>query len=138
VEFATLWPLLAYAAAVVLLVGAMVALSWFLGERHGARATNEPYEGGIAPTGSTRQRLSVQFYLVAILFVVFDLEAVLLFAWAVAARDVGWAGYVAMVVFVLILGAALVYLWRIGALDWSDGRSTAPRDVRRPPLGRAA
>ncbi len=115
----TLWPLLGYAAAVLLLVTVMIGLSWVLGERHRETATGQPYEGGVAPTGSARVRLSVKFYLIAMVFVVFDLEAVFLFAWAVAARELGWAGYVEMVVFVAVLVAALAYVWRLGALDWS-------------------
>jgi NADH-quinone oxidoreductase subunit A len=86
---------------------------------HCDRATNSPYESGIVSEGSARVRLSAKFYLVAMFFVVFDLEAVFIFAWAVAARKVGWAGYWEMVVFVGILVAALAYLWRLGALDWN-------------------
>lgn len=117
-----LWPLLAYAVAVVALVVSMIALSAILGEWYRGRATGDPYESGIVPTGSARIRLSAQFYLVAILFVVFDIEAVLIFAWAIAAREVGWPGYAAVAVFIGILAVALVYEWRLGVLDW--GKST--------------
>lgn len=96
----------------------MMGLSYILGQRHSERATNEPYEGGITPTGSARVRLSAHFYLIALFFVIFELEAVFLFAWAVAARELGWMGYIEALVFIGILLAALVYLWRIGALDW--------------------
>jgi NADH-quinone oxidoreductase subunit A len=95
-------------------------LSYVLGQRHSERATGDVYEGGIVSTGSARVRLSVKFYLVAMFFVIFDLEAVFLFAWAVAARELGWAGYAEALVFVVILVAALVYLWRSGALDWGE------------------
>jgi NADH-quinone oxidoreductase subunit A len=122
---ALLWPLLVYFAAVVLLVAAMLGLSSVLGERHSQKATGEPYESGIVSTGSARLRLSADFYLVAMFFVIFDLEAVFLVAWAVAARQAGWAGYIEVLIFIGILGAALVYLWRIGALDWGAmGRTT--------------
>ncbi len=114
----TLWPLAVYAAAVILLVGGMIGTSYVLGQRHRDRATGDPYESGIVSTGSARVRLSVKFYLVAMFFVIFDLEAVFLFAWAVAARELGWGGYVEALVFIGILVAALVYLWRRGALDW--------------------
>jgi len=99
----------------------MIVLSHFLGQRHRERATGEPYESGMPVTGSARVRLTARFYLVALCFVIFDLEAVFIFAWAVSAREVGWAGYIEVLVFIAILAAALVYLWRLGALDW--GRS---------------
>lgn len=109
-----------YFAAVILVVASMIALSHFLGQRHWERATGEPYESGIPLTGSARVRLSAKFYLVAMLFVIFDLEAVFIFAWAAAARESGWSGYAAMVVFIVVLVAALVYEWRLGALDWAN------------------
>jgi NADH-quinone oxidoreductase subunit A len=114
----TLWPLVVYSALVLLLAAGMIGTSWLLGQRHRGRATDEPYESGIIPTGNARLRLSVHYYLVAMFFVIFDLEAVFLFAWAVAIRESGWAGYVEILVFIGILLAALVYLWRQGALDW--------------------
>jgi NADH-quinone oxidoreductase subunit A len=115
---ATVWPLLVYVALVVATAAGMVAFSWVLGERHRQRATGLPYESGVVSTGSARLRLSADFYLVAMFFVIFDLEAVFLFAWAIAARESGWAGYAAVVIFVAVLAAALAYLWRAGALDW--------------------
>ncbi len=128
------WPLGLYVAMVVLLAGAILLVSYFLGERHRERATGAPYEGGMAPTGSARLRFSAEFYLVAIFFVLFDLEAVFLFAWAVCARDaaVGWRGYAAAAVFVAVLLAALAYLWRVGALDWG-----AASRKKSPPAGGA-
>ncbi|MDQ8037302.1 MAG: NADH-quinone oxidoreductase subunit A, partial [Pedobacter sp.] len=71
------------------------------------------------PQGGARMRLSAKFYLVAMLFVIFDVEALFLYAWAVSAREVGWMGFIEVTVFVLFLLAGLVYLWRIGALDWA-------------------
>lgn len=120
-----LWPLAAYFGAVVLLATSILALSYVLGERHRERATGVPYESGILPTGSARLRMPVEFYLVALFFVIFDLEAVFLFAWAIAARELGWAGYIEVLVFISVLVLALVYLWRQGALDWGTrpGRS---------------
>jgi NADH-quinone oxidoreductase subunit A len=113
-----LWPILLYFAVVLLLVVSMLALSFVLGEKHRDRATGSPYEAGIVSEGSARVRLSSKFYLVAMLFVVFDLEAVFLFAWAVASRELGWSGYIEVLVFIAVLVSALVYLWRVGALDW--------------------
>ncbi len=120
-----LWPLGVYTAAVLLMIAAILVISWLLGQRHSERATGSPYEAGIVSEGSAHVRLSARFYLVAMFFVIFDLEAVFLFAWAVAAIDVGWAGYVEVAIFIGVLAAALVYLARIGALDWSGtGRHT--------------
>ena len=115
-----IWPLGVYALAVLVIIAGMLALSWLVGERHSEEATAEPYESGVAPTGSARARFSAQFYLVAMFFVIFDLEVAFIFAWAVAAGELGWAGYLELCVFVGILLAALVYLWRVGALDWGS------------------
>ncbi len=100
----------------------MIGLSALLGERHRERTTDTPYESGIIPTGSARIRFDVKFYLMAMFFVVFDLEAIFVFAWAVCVRQLGWPGYVEIVVFVAFLVIALVYLWRVGALEWSTTR----------------
>ncbi len=119
-----LWPLLVYIGAVVILVTAVLGLSFLLGQHHRERTTGRPYESGSPPTGSARLRLPVRFYLVAMFFVVFDVESIYIFAWTIAWRQAGWAGYVEVLIFIGILLAALVYLWRLGALDWGrTGRS---------------
>ena len=123
-----LWPLAAYFGAVIVLVIGMLGLSYLLGEKHRQRTTGEPYESGMPPTGSARLRFDVKFYLVATFFVVFDLEAVFLFAWAVAARELGWMGYIEVAIFVGVLLTALVYLWRTGALEWGS----KPRKLAYP------
>ena len=115
---AGLWPMGLYFIAVLLLVTVMLGLSHFLGQRHRERATDDPYESGMVSTGPGRMRPDVKFYLVAMLFVIFDLEAVFIFAWSVSLRELGWSGYIEMMVFIGVLLAALVYLWRLGALDW--------------------
>jgi NADH-quinone oxidoreductase subunit A len=114
-----MWPLVVYFAFVVVLVAAVLTVSYLLGQRHSEPATGEPFEGGIVSEGSAHVRLSVRYYMVAMFFVVFDLEAVFLFAWAGAARLLGWAGYCEVLVFVGVLVATLIYLWRVGALDWA-------------------
>ena len=116
-----LWPLAVYLVIVSTLVVAMLGLSFILGERHHNRATGTPYESGILSQGSARVRLSAKFYLVAMFFVIFDLEAVFLFAWAVSVRETGWPGYAEASVFIAVLLATLVYLSRVGALDWRQG-----------------
>jgi NADH-quinone oxidoreductase subunit A len=112
------WPMALYAACVVALVAGMLLVSHLLGQRHRGRATGEPYESGIVSAGSARLRFSAKFYLIAMFFVIFDLEVAFLVAWAVAARDLGWAGFVEAAIFIAVLGVALIYLWRLGALDW--------------------
>jgi NADH-quinone oxidoreductase subunit A len=113
-----LWPLAVYGAAVVVLVACMVTLSHFLGQRHREKQTDEPYESGIAATGTARVRFDIKFYLIAMFFVIFDLEAVFIFAWAVSLRETGWAGFAEMAIFIAILTAALIYIWKLGALEW--------------------
>lgn len=115
---AALWPLAVYFIAVLVIVTGLVAMSYFLGQRHREKATGEPYESGIVSTGTARIRFDVKFYLVAMFFVIFDLEAVFIFAWAVALHEAGWKGYIEMLVFLGILIAALAYLWKRGALEW--------------------
>jgi NADH-quinone oxidoreductase subunit A len=117
----SLWPLAVYVAIVGVLVGAMLSLSYVLGQRHQDRATGSPYESGILSEGSARVRFSAKFYLTAMFFIIFDLEAVFLFAWAVAVRESGWTGYAEVVLFITVLLATLGYLWRVGALDWRHG-----------------
>jgi NADH-quinone oxidoreductase subunit A len=125
----TVWPLALFAGLVIFLVAATLVISALLGERHTGRAMGEPYESGIVPTGSVSGlRFSVRFYLVAVFFVLFDLEAAFIYAWAVALREAGWAGLAEMLFFIGVLLAALVYLVRIGALEWgSIGRKSMER-----------
>jgi NADH-quinone oxidoreductase subunit A len=136
----TLWSLALHIALVIGLCVVMIGLSWVLGERtRYSRATLDPYESGIVHAGTARFRFSAKYYLVAMFFVIFDLEAVFVFAWAVSAREAGWAGYIEMLVFLGILVAALVYLWRLGALDWAPRprKLPAPGTLHTPP-GHAA
>jgi len=118
-----LWPLLLYGGIVLGLVCIMLGLSFILGQRHKERATNEPYEGGILSTGSARLRFSSQFYLIAMLFVIFDVETIFIFSWAIAFRELGWFGYFGVGIFVILLFVVLIYEWRNGALDFGpDGK----------------
>jgi NADH-quinone oxidoreductase subunit A len=114
-----LWAFALYAVLVLIIAGSMIGLSAILGERHKERFTDQPYEGGILSEGSARVRFPVKFYMMAMFFVVFDLESVFLYTWAVAARDLGWLGYGEALIFIIVLVATLAYLWRLGALDWS-------------------
>ncbi len=129
------WAIAAYLWLVVVIICLMLGLSWLLGGRAWGRAKNEPFESGVVGAGSPRMRLSAKFYLVAMFFVIFDLEAVFLFAWAISVRESGWPGLIEACVFIFILLASLAYLWRIGALEWApDGRRKreAMRQVAPP------
>jgi NADH-quinone oxidoreductase subunit A len=112
-----LWPLVLYFLVVLVLLAAILGISVLLGETHKERTTGEPYESGMRLTGSAHTHISVNFYLIAVFFVIFDLEALFVFAWAVGLRESGWAGYLEMLVFVIVLIAGLVYLWKVRALD---------------------
>jgi NADH-quinone oxidoreductase subunit A len=111
------WPLGLYFASVAFVVVSMIGISYLLGQRHRDRATATPYESGIESTGSARIRFSADFFLVAIFFVIFDLETVFVFAWAIAARELGWPGYIQICIFIGVLIASLIYLWRQKALE---------------------
>jgi NADH-quinone oxidoreductase subunit A len=96
----------------------MISFSFVLGQRHAGRVTNEPFESGMPLTGTAMIRFSIKYYLVAMFFVIFDVESLFIFAWAVSVRELGWTGYIEIVIFIGILLAALAYLWKLGALDW--------------------
>ena len=119
-----LWPLVAYGAILCTLMLAVLLLTWLLGERHQAGAADEPFESGIVGIGDARLRFPAKFYLVAMFFVIFDVEALFLFAWAIAARQVGWVGYVEMAVF-------------MGVLHWLMYGASAPWSGEPPARRRA-
>lgn len=117
------WPFLVYGAVVFLVLAVILILSYFLGQRHNDQATGQPYESGILETGSARLRFSSQFYLMAMMFVIFDIEVVFIVLWALAFNELGWAGYIAISFFIGLLIAVLIYEWSIGALDFGpDGK----------------
>ncbi|HLX73383.1 MAG TPA: NADH-quinone oxidoreductase subunit A [Terriglobales bacterium] len=127
----TLWALGVYFLALLFVIGVILLISWLLGPRHREPATGSPFEGGILSEGSARVRLSARFYLVAMFFVVFDLEAVFIYSWAVAAQELGWPGYWEVVIFIGVLAVALAYLWRLGALDWNPAALRSQRGLPR-------
>jgi NADH-quinone oxidoreductase subunit A len=108
-----------YVVAAFALVGIMLGASYLLGGRDHGRAKEEPFESGAIAVGSAQLRMPAKFYLVAMLFVIFDLEAVFLYAWAVSVRQIGWQGFTVAALFVVVLLAALFYVWRVGGLDWA-------------------
>ena len=116
------WPFLVFIGLILLVVAGLMGLSYVLGGRSAARWKGEPYESGIVPSETPQGGISVEFYRIAVFFVIFDVEAVFLFAWAVTLRESGWRGFVEMAVFVGLLVTALAYLWGSGSLDWRARR----------------
>ena len=107
--------------------GAMVGLSQLLGPKKPTPEKLAPYECGMPAVGDARERQSVKFYLVAMIFLLFDIEVAFLYPWAMALRDLGWAGFVQVVVFILLLLFGYVYVWRKGALDWGNEKADGSR-----------
>ena len=119
--------LIAMTVAGVLLLG-----SFLLGKKVRNRVKDMPYECGITPTGSARERFSVKFYLVGMLFIVFDIEAVFLYPWVVVFRDFKMVAFVEMLIFIALVLAGFFYIWKKGALDWSgEDTSLEKRPARR-------
>jgi NADH-quinone oxidoreductase subunit A len=104
-----------------------VFISQQLGPSRPTPEKSAPYECGVPPVGDARDRMSVKFYLVAMVFLLFDIEVAFLYPWAMAMRDLGWTGYIQVVLFMLILVAGYAYIWRKGILDWGP-------QVRRRPI----
>ena len=107
-----------YALIVLGVVTLLVVLSSLLGPSKPYRAKLQPYESGIVPTQAARHRMSVRFYLTAMLFIIFDVEAVFFYPWAVMLHQLGWYGVIEMAVFMVILVIALAHIWKKGGLDW--------------------
>jgi len=123
--FASYLPLLLHMIAVGIVASAIVTLSWLLGKRRPTRAKMSPYECGMDPVGDARERFSVKFYLVAMLFILFDVEAVFLYPWAVILRELKMFGFWEMLVYITIVLVGFFYAWKKGVLDWgkvSTGR----------------
>jgi NADH-quinone oxidoreductase subunit A len=111
-------PLLIYVLIVLGLIGALVTLSFVLGPSKPHKRKLAPYESGIIPESSAHRRVSVRFYLTAMLFIIFDVEAVFFYPWAVLLRQLKWFGLIEMLVFMAILLVALAHIWRKGGLEW--------------------
>jgi NADH-quinone oxidoreductase subunit A len=112
-------PILIQGVLVVAVGSAILGVSRLIGVKRPTREKLSPYECGIAPVGDARERFSVSFYLVGMLFILFDVEAVFLYPWAVVYKSLKWFGFVEMFLFIAILMAGYLYLWKKGALDWS-------------------
>ncbi len=112
------YQLLMYTVIAVALIGVLLLAAWWLGARRTSPVKKIPYESGVRPSGSARLAWPVPFYLVAIFFIVFDVEATFIFAWAIGWDRLGVTGLVQITIFIVILFAGLVWLWKKGALDW--------------------
>lgn len=112
-------PLLIHILAAAALAGAILVLSSLVGHRRPNRAKLQPYECGVLPVGDARAAFSVKFYLVAMVFILFDVEAIFLYPWALVYRDLRVFGFVEMLLFILVVLVGYVYLLKKGALDWN-------------------
>jgi NADH-quinone oxidoreductase subunit A len=121
------FPVLLQALVAMLLAAGLLTVSYILGKRVKNRVKDMPYESGIVPTGDARQRFSVKFYLVAMLFILFDIEAIFLYPWAVVYRELLMPGFIEMLIFVILILSGFFYIWKKGALDWSGETSTSRR-----------
>src|SRR5919198_368926 len=130
--FARYLPLLIHFLLACLLATAMVVLSALLGYRKPTRAKLSPYECGMTPLGDARERFSVKFYLVAMMFILFDVEAVFLYPWAVILRDLKMFGFWEMVVYIGIVLVGFYYIWKKGVLDWGESGRSRPRVTSTP------
>jgi len=117
-HFAAYLPLLLHFAIALGLAGAIVILSYLIGQHKPNRAKVSPYECGVQPIGDARSRFSVKFYLVAMLFILFDVEAVFLYPWAVILRELKMFGFAEMFVYIVVILVGLFYVWKKGVLDW--------------------
>lgn len=121
----TYFPVLVQIVLAIAIAAALVTLTFVVGKRVKTRVKDSPYECGIVPTGTARERFSVKFYLVAIVFILFDIEAVFLYPWAVVYRELKMFAFVEMLLFIVLVLAGFVYIWKKGALDWSSEGATS-------------
>jgi|SRR5579871_4942146 len=117
------FPVLVQAAIALALAAGLIGASSALGKRARSPQKDTPYECGMAPAGSAQERFSVKFYLVGMIFILFDIEAVFLYPWAVVYRELKMFGFVEMLIFIALVLVGYFYVWKKGALDWSHTSS---------------
>jgi NADH-quinone oxidoreductase subunit A len=123
----TYFPVLVQILIALAVAGGMIGASALIGRKVRDRAKDSPYESGMTPIGDARERFSVKFYLVAMLFILFDIEAIFLYPWAVVYRELKMFGFVEMLLFILLVLCGFFYIWKKGVLDWSkEDREEAP------------
>ena len=113
------FPVLLQVVIAMTIAALMLGLSFLLGKKVRNRVKDMPYESGIVPTGDARHRFSVKFYLVGMLFILFDIEAIFLYPWAVVYRELKMFAFVEMLIFIILILCGFFYIWKKGALDWS-------------------
>jgi len=114
------FPVVVQALVAMALAAGLLSASFVLGKRVRNRVKDIPYESGITPTGDARHRFSVKFYLVAMLFILFDIEAIFLYPWVVVYRELKMFAFVEMLVFAILILSGFFYIWKKGALDWAE------------------
>src|SRR5215469_9841985 len=118
------FPVLLQAVIAMALAAGLLTVSYLLGKKVRNKVKDTPYESGIVPTGDARQRFSVKFYLVGMLFILFDIEAIFLYPWVVVYRDLKIFGFIEMLIFVILILSGFFYIWKKGALDWAANPET--------------
>ena len=113
------FPVLVQGVLAIIIAAALIIISYAFGKKVRNKIKDTPYESGIVPTGDARRRFSVKFYLVAMLFILFDIEAIFLYPWAVVYRELKMFGFIEMLVFVVLILSGFFYVWKKGALEWS-------------------
>jgi NADH-quinone oxidoreductase subunit A len=129
----TWFPVLVQILIAVSVAGAMIGLSAILGQRVRDSVKSSPYESGMKPVGNARERFSVKFYLVAMVFILFDIEAIFLYPWAVVYRRLGLFGFFEMLLFIFLVLSGYFYIWKKGVLNWSSDELNRParRETKR-------
>ncbi len=117
------FPILVQAIIAMGLAAGLLTVSFLLGKHVRNKVKDMPYESGIVPTGDARQRFSVKFYLVGMLFILFDIEAIFLYPWVVVYRELKMVAFVEMLVFVVLILSGFFYIWKKGARDWASSGS---------------
>ncbi len=125
----TWFPVLVQILIAVAVAGAMIGLSAILGQRLRDSVKSSPYESGMKPVGNARERFSVKFYLVGMVFILFDIEAIFLYPWAVVYRRLGLFGFYEMLLFIALVLTGYFYIWKKGVLNWASDNVSKP--VRR-------
>lgn len=113
------WDLIVFIVGILLLCCIMLCCGYFLGSRSSSYNKNIPFESGIASSGNARVRFSIKFYLIAMIFVIFDVEGVYIYIWSISVREIGWIGLIEISIFIFVLLSSLVYLLRIGVFNWT-------------------
>jgi len=121
------FPVLVQILLAALIAASFVAIGFLLGKRVKSRVKDSVYESGVQPTGDARQRFSVKFYLVAMLFILFDMEAIFLYPWAVVYKDLKLFGFLEMLLFIVLVLCGYFYIWKKGVLDWATTHPDEPR-----------